>query len=141
MSGFMHDLRYALRQLRRNRGFTLVAVLTLALGIGVNTGIFSVVEGVLLAPLHYFEPDRLVMVWENNPRFPRVWGSYPNFQDWQRSAHSFEQMAAFRQQGIEVDAAGCSRAAQADGGVGVGGRAAPPSSLRTHGTHHPWPHK
>jgi predicted permease len=106
MSGFMHDLRYALRQLRRNPGFTLVAVLTLALGIGVNTGIFSVVEGVLLAPLHYFEPDRLVMVWENNPRFPRVWGSYPNFQDWQRSTHSFEQMAAFRQQGIDLTAPG-----------------------------------
>jgi predicted permease len=102
----MHDLRYALRQLRRNLGFTVVAVLTLALGIGVNTGIFSVVEGVLLAPLHYFEPDRLVMVWENNPRFPRVWDSYPNFQDWQRSAHSFEQMAAFRQQGIDLTAPG-----------------------------------
>ena len=106
MTGLMHDLRYALRQLRRNRGFTVVAVLTLALGIGVNTGIFSVVEGVLLAPLHYFEPDRLVMVWENNPRFPRVWGSYPNFQDWQRSAHAFEQMAAFRQQGIDLTAPG-----------------------------------
>jgi predicted permease len=102
----MHDLRYALRQLRRNPGFTLVAVLTLALGIGVNTGIFSVVEGVLLAPLHYVEPDRLVMVWENNPRFPRVWNSYPNFQDWQRSAHSFEQMAAFRQQGVDLIAPG-----------------------------------
>jgi predicted permease len=102
----MHDVRYALRQLRRNPGFTLVAVLTLALGIGVNTGIFSVVEGVLLAPLHYFEPDRLVMVWENNPRFPRVWDSYPNFQDWQRSAHSFENMAAFRQQGIDLTAPG-----------------------------------
>ena len=106
MTGLMHDLRYALRQLRRNRGFTVVAVLTLALGIGVNTGIFSVVEGVLLAPLHYSEPDRLVMVWENNPRFPRVWGSYPNFQDWQRSAHAFEQMAAFRQQGIDLTAPG-----------------------------------
>jgi predicted permease len=102
----MHDLRYALRQLRRNPGFTVVALLTLALGIGVNTGIFSVVEGVLLAPLHYFEPDRLVMVWENNPRFPRVWNSYPNFQDWQRSAHSFQRMAAFRQQGIDLTAPG-----------------------------------
>ena len=106
MTGTMHDVRYAPRQLRRNPGFTLVAVLTLALGIGVNTGIFSVVEGVLLAPLHYFEPDRLVMVWENNPRFPRVWDSYPNFQDWQRSAHSFENMAAFRQQGIDLTAPG-----------------------------------
>ena len=104
----MHDLRYALRQLHRNPGFTLVAVLTLALGIGVNTAIFSVVEGVLLAPLHYYEPDRLVMVWENNPRFPRVWNSYPNFQDWQRSAHSFEQMAAFRPQGIDLTAPGAA---------------------------------
>jgi predicted permease len=106
MLGLMHDLRYALRQLRRNPGFTVVAVLTLALGIGVNTGIFSVVEGVLLAPLHYFQPDRLVMLWENNPRFPRVWNSYPNFQDWQRSAHSFEQMAAFRPQGVDLTAPG-----------------------------------
>lgn len=95
------DLRYALRQLRKSPGFTAVAVITLALGIGANTAIFSIVEGVVLAPVPYLQPDRLVMVWENNPRFPRVWNSYPNFQDWQRSAHSFEQMAAFR--GQEVD--------------------------------------
>ena len=100
------DVRYALRQLRRNPGFTVVAVLTLALGIGANTGIFTVVEGVVLAPLRYREPDRLVMVWENNPRFPRVWNSYPNFQDWQRSAHSFEQMTAFRQQGVDLTSPG-----------------------------------
>src|SRR6201986_3141308 len=58
MTGLFADIRYALRQLRRNPGFTLVAVVTLALGIGVNTGIFNVVEGVLLARLHYSEPDR-----------------------------------------------------------------------------------
>jgi hypothetical protein len=87
MTGLIQDVRYALRQLRRNPGFTVVAVLTLGLGIGANTGIFTVVEGVVLAPLRYREPDRLVMVWENNPRFPRVWNSYPNFQDWQRIAH------------------------------------------------------
>ena len=96
------DLRYALRQLRKSPGFTAVAVFTLALGIGANTAIFSVVEGVVLAPLHYREPDRLVMVWENNPRFPRVWDSYPNFQDWQRSAGSFQQMAALREQQIDL---------------------------------------
>ena len=96
------DLRYALRQLRKSPGFTAVAIVTLALGIGANTAIFSVVEGVVLAPLPYFEPDRLVMVWENNPRFPRVWDSYPNFQDWQRSARSFQQMAAFREQEIDL---------------------------------------
>ena len=96
------DLRYALRQLRTSPGFTAVAVVTLALGIGANTAIFSLVEGVVLAPLPYFEPDRLVLVWENNPRFPRVWDSYPNFQDWQRSARSFEQMVAFREQEIDL---------------------------------------
>jgi predicted permease len=74
----------------------------LALGIGANTAIFSVVEGVVIAPLHYREPDRLVMVWETNPRFPRVWDSYPNFQDWQRSAGSFQQMAALREQQIDL---------------------------------------
>jgi predicted permease len=102
MSGFLQDVRYALRQLRRSPGFTAVALVTLALGIGANTAIFSVVEGVVLAPLHYFQPDRLVMVWGNNPRFPRVWNSYPNFQDWQRSARSFEQMASFREQGVDL---------------------------------------
>jgi predicted permease len=59
-------------------------------------------EGVVLAPLHYRDPNRLVMVWENNPRFPRVWNSYPNFQDWQRGARSFQQMAAFREQQIDL---------------------------------------
>ena len=56
---------------------------------------FSVMQGVVLAPLQYVSPDRLVMVWENNPHFPRTWVSYPNFRDWQRSASSFQQMDAF----------------------------------------------
>src|ERR1700733_7811262 len=90
------DVRFGTRMLRKNPGFTAVAVLTLALGIGANTAIFSVVEGVVLAPLPYSQPDRLVMIWESNPRFPRVYISYLNFLDWQRSAHSFQQMTAFR---------------------------------------------
>jgi predicted permease len=106
MNGLLQDLRYALRQLRRSPGFTAVAVITLGLGIGANTAVFSVVEGVVLAPLDYFQSDRLVMVWENNPRFSRVWNSYPNFQDWQRSARSFEQMAAFRQQAVDLTSPG-----------------------------------
>jgi predicted permease len=102
METLLQDVRYGLRMLRKSPGFTAVAVMTLALGIGANTAIFSVVEGVVLAPLRYFEPDRLVTVWENNPRFSRVWDSYPNFQDWQRSARSFQQMAAFREQQIDL---------------------------------------
>src|SRR6266704_3460523 len=106
MNGFLQDVRYALRQLRKSPIFTCIAVITLALGIGANTAIFSVLEGVVLSPLHYFQPDRLVMVWENNPRFLRVWNSYPNFQDWQRNARSFEQMAAFREQGVDLTSPG-----------------------------------
>jgi predicted permease len=102
IAGLGQDLRYAMRQFRKSPGFTAVAIVTLALGIGANTAIFSVVEGVVLAPLPYFEPNHLVMVWENNPRFPRVWDSYPNFQDWQRSARSFQQMAAFREQEVDL---------------------------------------
>jgi len=88
------DVRYGLRILRKVPGFTAVAILTLALGIGANTAIFSVVQGVVLAPLPYREPDRLVMVLESNERFPEDAISYPNFLDWQRTARSFEQMAA-----------------------------------------------
>jgi predicted permease len=100
------DIRFGLRTLRKNPGFTAIVVLTLALGIGANTVMFSVVEGVVLAPLRYFQPDRLVMVWENNPRFPRVWVSYPNFLDWQRTIRSFEQMAAFMEQGVNLTGPG-----------------------------------
>ena len=101
MGTLIQDLRFGLRMLRKSPGFTAVAVLTLALGIGANTAMFSVMQGVVLAPLQYVNPDRLVMVWENNPRFPRTWVSYPNFRDWQHSARSFQQMAAFREQGVD----------------------------------------
>ena len=101
MQMLWQDLSFALRMLRKSPSFTVVAVLTLALGIGANTAMFSVMQGVVLAPLQYANADRLVMVWENNPRFPRTWVSYPNFRDWQRSARSFQQMAAFRQQGVD----------------------------------------
>lgn len=95
MDQLRQDALYTWRMLRKSPGFTAIVVLTLALGIGANTAIFSVVEGVVVAPLRYFQPDRLVMVYESNPRFPRVWISYLNFRDWQRNARSFEQMAAF----------------------------------------------
>jgi putative ABC transport system permease protein len=88
------DLRYALRMLRRSPGFTAVAVLTLALGIGANTAIFSLFEGAVLAPLPYRDAERLVVVWQSNPQTPRIFPSAPDFQDWRRNARSFEQMAA-----------------------------------------------
>jgi putative ABC transport system permease protein len=101
------DVRYGLRQLRRNPGFTVVAVLTLALGIGANTAIFSVVDGVLLTPLPYGQPDRLVAVWQWNPRLKHeVFDSYPNFRDWQRDSRSFEQMAAVAWKGFDVTSPG-----------------------------------
>lgn len=101
------DLRFGLRTLRKNPGFAAVAVLTLALGIGANTAMFSVVQGVVLAPLPYFQPERLVMVLESNQRIAQDAISYPNFVDWQRSARSFEQMAAIRlHQGYDLSAPG-----------------------------------
>jgi predicted permease len=99
---YWRDVRYGLRMLRKNPGFTAIAVLTLALGIGANTAIFSIVQGVLLAPLPYHDPGRLIVVWESNPRFPRVGVSYPNFRDRQRMTKSFEQVAAFATQGYDL---------------------------------------
>src|SRR3984893_3995793 len=93
------DLRFAARMLRKSPGFASVAVLTLALGIGANTAIFSVVQGILLAPLPYSEPDRLVLMWQYNQTLKHpISVSYPDFLDWQRNAGSFQQMAAFGSQ-------------------------------------------
>ena len=95
MHGQGQDLRYALRQLRKNPGFTAVAALTLALGIGANTAIFSVVNAVLLNPLPFQNANRIVSLFEATPNFPQGSISYPNFLDWQRDNRAFEAMAAF----------------------------------------------
>lgn len=89
------DFRLALRLLQRSPGFTTVAVLTLALGIGANTAIFSVIDSVLLRPLPYHEPDQLAMVWENNSQHPNPHNtvSPPNFVDWQSRNTIFSSMA------------------------------------------------
>src|ERR1700733_10750206 len=102
LDSLLQDLRYGARMLRKNPAFTTIAVLTLALGIGANTAIFSVVQGLIFTPASYNQPDRLVMIMESNPRYAHVWVSYPNFQDWQRSAQSFLQIAAFMQQGYDL---------------------------------------
>jgi predicted permease len=91
----MQDIRYGLRQLLRNPGFTAVAVITLALGIGANTAIFSVLDGVVLASLPYRQPDRLVMIWGFSDKLKHnIAMSYLDFRDWQRDAKSVDQMAA-----------------------------------------------
>ena len=92
----VRDFRHALRMLHRSPGFTTVAVLTLALGIGANTAIFSVVDAILLRPLPYPEPDRLVRIWEASAKFdsPRNVVNPFNFLDWRDHSQSFESMAA-----------------------------------------------
>ena len=103
MGRFVQDIRFGLRMLRKSPGFTAVAVLTLALGIGANTAIFSVVEGVLLAPLPFSQPDRLVIVWQKNLTLKKdITASYPDFRDWERSARSFQEMAAVAWQDYDL---------------------------------------
>ena len=87
------DVRFALRQLRRAPGFTAVVALTLALGIGANSAIFALVDATLLNPVPFDEPDRLVMVSESLPRFPRTGVSSRNFDDWEARNRTFESMA------------------------------------------------
>jgi len=106
MRTLLQDLQYAVRQMRKSPGFAIVAILTLALGIGANTTIFSVVNGVLLNPLPYPDADRLVVLFHNKPNFLKGSISYPNFLDWQRDNRCFEAMAAFRNGDAKLTGAG-----------------------------------
>lgn len=90
----MQDIRYAVRSLMRSPSFALVALLTLALGIGANTAIFSVVHGVLLRPLPFDQPERLVYIQERGQRDGSMNVAWPNFEDWQRDSRSFEALTA-----------------------------------------------
>src|SRR5438270_2829135 len=102
------DVRYGLRILAKNPAFTAIAVLALALGIGANSAIFSVVNAILLRPLPYKNPEQLVMVWENATHlgFPKNTPSPANFLDWRRQTTVFESMAAFAERSFNLTGVG-----------------------------------
>jgi predicted permease len=106
MTSFWQDMRYGLRMLRKNPGFTAIAVLTLGLGIGANTALFSVVNGVLLNPLPYPNPDQLVAVYTKNMDFEQSSITYPNFLDWQKDSHSFSALGAIRSEEYNLTGVG-----------------------------------
>lgn len=100
------DLKFAIRWLRKNPGFAVLAVLTLGVGIGVNTAMFSVVNAVLLRPLPFPEADRIVWMAESGPEVKDRWVSYPNFVDWRARNQSFEAMSTFRGWSMNLTGAG-----------------------------------
>jgi len=106
MLTLLQDLKYGLHMLTKNPGFTVVAIITLALGIGANTALFSVVNGVLPNPLPYVQPDRLVTLYTGTPQYSKTSISYPNFLDWVRDNRSFSALAAYRQDNFNLTGMG-----------------------------------
>jgi predicted permease len=96
MNGFLQDLRYAVRQFVKTPGLTLIVVITIALGVGANTALFSVVNGVLLNPLPYPQPEQLITLHESKANFETGSIPYPNFRDWRKNNHTFSGMAISR---------------------------------------------
>src|SRR5271154_4397949 len=105
---FFQDARYALRMLRKNPGFTAIAILTLALGIGANTAIFSVVYAVLLKPLPFKNPQQLVAVFAAKPQegVPKPGVSFPNFEEWRAQNTVFSELAGNQEHDLNVTGRG-----------------------------------
>ncbi len=106
MMTFLQDLRFGLRMLTKNPGFAFIAILTLALGIGANTALFSVVNSVLLNPLPFPDPDALYSLYFTTPSFAQGSSSYPNFLDWQKLNHSFAALGAIRSEDLNLSGIG-----------------------------------
>jgi predicted permease len=106
MTGFFQDLRYAMRQFLKTPGVTAVVVITIAIGVGANTALFSVVNGVLLNPLPYPQSDQLIALRESKANFGFGTISYPNFRDWQKDNHTFSALAVSRNYGFSLAGAG-----------------------------------
>src|ERR1700683_4233380 len=102
MGTLWQDLRYALHMLANSPGFATIAILTLALGIGANTAIFSIVNGVLLNPLPFPHPQELTVLYEHTANFEKSSISYLNFLDWQRTNSTFASMAGYRHEDFNV---------------------------------------
>src|SRR5258705_4732355 len=103
MGTLIQDLRYATRMMLKESVFTAVAVVALALGIGANTAIFTVVNAVLLRPLPYDDPAHLVWLWDTQPQLATAPTSLPDFIDWKDQNQSFEYLAAYQSGNMFVD--------------------------------------
>ncbi len=104
MSALWQDLRYSLRMMWKSKSFTFIAVITLALGIGANTAIFTVVDAALLRSLPFKEPDRLVHLWETKPQqqFKEREASYPDYLDWKEQSRVFDGVAGYTRREFTV---------------------------------------
>src|SRR5262245_22954090 len=102
----IQDVRYTVRALIKQPGFTLVTLITLALGIGANTAIFGIVNGVLLRPLPYHEPDRVVVLWSHWINWSKTWVSEPELADYRRQARSLEHVAGFSTDSFNLTGSG-----------------------------------